>query len=199
MAVSEKAIEFLGNSLATGKAIPGQSLTNSPDNKYKWERPPEFTNVKEASMYVLETLTVPDTVSNLLNSVANGVGIIDLASIVLYSGFLEGKWNPDTMTLLMEPTMYMIMALSEKAEIEYVIESGDDERPKEMSPSKQLSNINQGINEFDKLRNQSTQKVSAQVIPQDIKQMIEETELPSSLLDQVKSNTTPSLLNKEEK
>lgn len=199
MAVSEKAIEFLGNSLATGKAIPGQSLTNSPDNKYKWEQPPEFTNVKEASMYVLETLTVPDTVSNLLNSVANGVGIIDLASIVLYSGFLEGKWNPDTMTLLMEPTMYMIMALSEKAEIEYVIESGDDERPKEMSPSKQLSNINQGINEFDKLRNQSTQKVSAQVIPQDIQQMIEETELPSSLLDQVKSNTTPSLLNKEEK
>ena len=95
--------------------------------------------------------------------------------------------------------MYMIMALSEKAEIEYVIESGDDERPKEMSPSKQLSNINQGINEFDKLRNQSTQKVSAQVIPQDIQQMIEETELPSSLLDQVKSNTTPSLLNKEEK
>jgi hypothetical protein len=199
MAVSEKAIEFLGNSLATGKAIPGQSLTNSPDNKYKWEQPAEFTNVKEASLYVLETLTVPDTVSNLLNSVANGVGIIDLASIVLYSGFLEGKWNPDTMTLLMEPTMYMIMALSEKAEIEYVIESGDDERPKEMSPSKQLSNINQGINEFDKLRNQSTQKVSAQVIPQDIKQMIEETELPSSLLDQVKSNTTPSLLNKEEK
>jgi|TARA_R110002167_G_scaffold349782_1_gene561723 hypothetical protein len=199
MAVSEKAIEFLGNSLATGKAIPGQSLTNSPDNKYKWESPPEFTNVKEASMYVLETLTVPDTVSNLLNSVSSGVGIIDLASIVLYSGFLEGKWNPDTMTLLMEPTMYMIMALSEKAEIEYVIESGDDERPKEMSPSKQLSNINQGINEFDKLRNQSTQKVSAQVIPQDIKQMIEETELPSSLLDQVKSNTTPSLLNKEEK
>ena len=199
MAVSEKAIEFLGNSLATGKAIPGQSLTNSPDNKYKWEQPAEFTNVKEASMYVLETLTVPDTVSNLLNSVSSGVGIIDLASIVLYSGFLEGKWNPDTMTLLMEPTMYMIMALSEKAEIEYVIESGDDERPKEMSPSKQLSNINQGINEFDKLRNQSTQKVSAQVIPQDIKQMIEETELPSSLLDQVKSNTTPSLLNKEEK
>ena len=199
MAVSEKAIEFLGNSLATGKAIPGQSLTNSPDNKYKWEQPPEFTNVKEASLYVLETLTVPDTVSNLLNSVASGVGIIDLASIVLYSGFLEGKWNPDTMTLLMEPTMYMIMALSEKAEIEYVIESGDDERPKEMSPSKQLSNINQGINEFDKLRNQSTQKVSAQVIPQDIQQMIEKTELPSSLLDQVKSNTTPSLLNKEEK
>ena len=199
MAVSEKAIEFLGNSLATGKAVPGQSLTNSPEDKYKWESPPEFSNHKEASLYVFSLLTTPETVPNLLESVANGVGIIDLASIVLYSGFLEGKWNPDTMTLLMEPTMYMIMALSEKAEIEYVIESGDDERPKEMSPSKQLSNINQGINEFDKLRNQSTQKVSAQVIPQDIKQMIEETELPSSLLDQVKSNTTPSLLNKEEK
>jgi|TARA_R110000796_G_scaffold53949_2_gene126349 hypothetical protein len=199
MAVSEKAVEFLGNSLSTGRPVPGQSLTNSPDNKYKWEQPAEFSNVKEASMYVFEILTVSDTTSNLLNSVASGVGIIDLASIVLYSGFLEGKWNPDVMTLLMEPTMYMIMALSEKAEIEYVLESGDEERPKEMSPSKQLSNINQGINEFDKLRKQSTQKVNAQAIPQEIRKMIEETELPSSLLDQVKSNTTPSLLNKEEK
>ena len=121
MAVSEKAVEFLGNSLATGKAVPGQSLTNSPDNKYKWESPPEFTNHKEASLYVFSVLTTPETVPNLLESVANKVGIIDLASIVLYSGFLEGKWNPDLMALLMEPTMYMIMALSEKANIKCIL------------------------------------------------------------------------------
>ena len=39
MAVSDKAVEFLGNSLNTGRPIPGQSLTNSPDQPYKWEQP----------------------------------------------------------------------------------------------------------------------------------------------------------------
>ena len=150
MAISEKAVEFLGNSLATGRPVPGQSLTNSPDQKYAWEQPTEFTSVREATLYVFEILTVPDTVSNLLNSVNSGVGVIDLASIVLYSGFLEGKWNPDVMTLLMEPTMFMIMALAEKAEIDYVLDSGDQDLPTEMSPEKQLSSINQGLNEFEK-------------------------------------------------
>ena len=51
MAISEKAVEFLGNSLATGKSVPGQSLTNDPKQPYKWEQPPEFVNSKEASLY----------------------------------------------------------------------------------------------------------------------------------------------------
>ena len=38
MAVTEKSIEFLGNSLNAGRPIPGQSLTNSPDQQYAWER-----------------------------------------------------------------------------------------------------------------------------------------------------------------
>ena len=55
-----------------------------------------------------------------------------IASITLYSGFLEGKWNPDLMVMLMEPTMYMIMALAEKAEIPYQLEAGDYKEVKKM-------------------------------------------------------------------
>ena len=131
MAVSEKAVEFLGNSLNTGRPVPGQSLTNSPEDKYKWESPPEFTNHKEASMYVFETVTVPETTANLLISVINGVSIIDLASIILYSGFLEGKWNPDLLLLLIEPVAYMIMALAEIADIEIIIDNDDETNPDE--------------------------------------------------------------------
>ena len=113
MAISEKATNFIENSLNTGKAIPGQSLTNSPDQSYNWEKPVEYTNPKEAMLYVFETLTVPETTANTLISLTKGIGVIDIASITLYAGFLEGKWNPDLMVLLMEPTMYMIMALAE--------------------------------------------------------------------------------------
>ena len=198
MAVSEKAVEFLGNSLNTGRPVPGQSLTNSPEDKYKWESPPEFTNHKEASMYVFETVTVPETTANLLISVINGVSIIDLASIILYSGFLEGKWNPDLMTLLMEPTMYMIMALAEKAEINYVLDAGEDEKTKQMSPDKEVELMKSNISEFDNLKKQATQQINKNVIPQEVQEMIDNTELSPSLLEKVKSNPSSSLLGNGE-
>ncbi len=197
MAISEKAIQFLGNSLEKGRPIPGQSLTNSPEEKYNWEKPSEFTNVKEATLYVFEILTVPETVENMLMSVSNNVGIVDLASIVLYSGFLEGKWNPDVMTLLMEPTMFMIMALAEKAQISYILESGDNEKAKEMDPDKQVQKLSQGVNELDKLKQQTLNKINPQVIPKEIKKVVEETEIKPSLLEKIKKKTNTSLLSKE--
>jgi len=199
MAVSEKAINFIQGGLERGKAIPGQSLTNSPDQPYNWEKPSEYTNPREAMLYVFENLTVPETTTNILLSLGNGVGVIDIASITLYSGFLEGKWNPDLMILLMEPTMYMIMALAEKADIPYSLEAGDDEAPLEMSPDEQLSTIEKGISDLDKMKQVAAGRVSPQSVPQDVREIIEETELSPSLLERVKEQTqSKSLLGREE-
>jgi hypothetical protein len=199
MAVSEKAVNFIQGSLNTGRAIPGQSLTNDPSQPYNWERPAEYTNPREAMLYVFETLTVPDTTANVLLSISNGVGVVDIASITLYSGFLEGKWSPDLMLLLMEPTMYMIMALAEKADIPYSLEAGDDEAPVEMSPEKQLETIESGISELDKMRQVAVQRVNPQSVPQEVREVIEETELSPSLLQRVEEETqSKSLLGREE-
>lgn len=199
MAVSEKAINFIQGSLETGKSIPGQSLTNDPNQPYNWEKPAEYSNPKEAMLYVFETLTVPETTTNVLLSLSNGVGVIDIASITLYSGFLEGKWNPDLMILLMEPTMYMVMALAEKAGIEYNLEAGDDEGPVEMSPEKQLKTIESGISELDKMRQVAVERVSPMSVPQDVREVIEEKELSPSLLQRVEEETqSKSLLGREE-
>ena len=197
MAISEKAVEFLGNSLATGKAVPGQSLTNSPEQPYKWEQPPEFVNTKEASLYVFSVLTTPETVPNLLESVANGVGIVDLASIVLYSGFLEGKWNPDLMTLLMEPTMYMIMALAEKANIKYVVDTGDDEKEPEITGEQQEKTFKRGLTALEEIKNQTVNRINPQTIPVEVREQIEQIELPKGLLE--KQEKPNSLLSKEDK
>jgi len=199
MAVSEKAINFIQGGLERGKAIPGQSLTNSPDQPYNWEKPSEYTNPREAMLYVFESLTVPETTTNILLSLDNGVGVIDIASIILYSGFLEGKWNPDLMMLLMEPTMYMIMALAEKADIPYSLEAGDAKAPVEMSPDRQIEKLEQGINELDKMKQVAVGRVSPQSVPQDVREIIEETELSPSLLERVKEQTqSKSLLGREE-
>tara|TARA_R100001443_G_scaffold92849_3_gene99532 strand:+ start:861 stop:1457 length:597 start_codon:yes stop_codon:yes gene_type:complete len=198
MAISEKATNFIENSLNTGKAIPGQSLTNSPDQPYNWEKPAEYTNPKEAMLYVFETLTVPETTANTLISLTKGIGVIDIASITLYAGFLEGKWNPDLMVLLMEPTMYMIMALAEKAGIDYDMEAGDNEVAIEMSSDSQIEEIQGTINELDKMRKISANRVSPQSVPTDIRETIEETEIAPSLLERVEKETNTSLLGRGE-
>ena len=198
MAISEKATKFISDSFEKGRAIPGQSLTNSPDQPYNWEKPAEYTNPRETMMYIFEQLTVPETVTNMLLSLSNGVGVIDIASSVLYSGFLEGKWNPDLMTLMMEPTMFMIMALAEKAEIDYILDSADDVTVKEMSPEKQLETLQGGINELDNIRKQAANRVNPQSVPAEIREVIEETEIPQSLLDKVKKEKSNSLLAREE-
>jgi len=199
MATSEKAINFIQEGLETGKAVPGQSLTNDPKQPYNWEKPSEYSNPNEAMLYIFESLTVPETTTNTLLSISNGVGIIDIASIVLYSGFLEGKWNPDLMTLLMEPTMYMLMALAEKAEIDYVLDAGDDEKNTvEMSGNKAVKVLQDGVNELDKIKQQAVKRVNPQSVPQEVREIIEKTKLSPSLLERVEQEKSTSLLGRGE-
>ena len=198
MAISEQAVKFKQESMERGQAIPGQSLTNSPDEKYQWEKAPEFTNPRETMLYVFETLTVPETTSNILLSISNGVSVIDIASITLYSGFLEGKWNPDLMTILMEPTMYMIMALAEKAGIDYQLEAGDNDRPEEMSGEKSVKVLQEGVNELDRIRKQAVERVNPQSVPSDVREIIEEKTIEPSILERIEKEKPTSLLSKGE-
>jgi len=198
MAVSEKAIGFMQGNMERGKAIPGQSLTNSPEDPYKWEQPAEFTNSKEAMLYVFENLTVPETTSNILLSLSKGIGVIDIASITLYTGFTEGKWNPDLMMLLMEPTMYMIMALAEKAEIDYIMDSEDEIEEEEILGDKAVEQIEKGIGSLDAIRKQAAQRVSPQSVPQEVREVIEKTKIAPSILQKVEQEQNQSLLAKEE-
>ena len=198
MATSRNAIEFMQQSLDTGRPIPGQSLTNSPEEPYNWEKPAEFSNPKEAMLYTFEILTQPETTANVLINITKGVSVIDIASIILYQGFLEGKWNPDLMTLLMEPTMYMIMALCEKAEIKYKLDSVDDDDVEEMMGDKAVEKIEQEIGALDQIRKKAVQQVSPQSVPEDVREVIEQTEIQPSLLEKVEEVGSNSLLSKGE-
>jgi hypothetical protein len=198
MAISEKAIKFLGDSLDKGRPVPGQSLTNSPQQPYNWERPPELTNPREAMYEVFDSLLEDEALLNTLSALDNGAGVIDIASVVLYTGFIEGKWNPDLMLLLMEPTMYMIIALAQKADIDFNLEAGDDEQPEEMNPDTQLSEINKGVKSLQEIQKKAAGQVSPMSVPEEVRERIETTEIPESLLSKVSKNSPKSLLGKEE-
>jgi len=117
--------EYLGK---MDRPIPGQSLTEDPETPQSYTSAPEFTVVKEALEYIFVTMTDEEaTYENIMSSISRGVSIMELTQLVLFAGFNEGKWNPDLMLLLVEPTAYMIMGLAEKAGLDYEITDDDDE------------------------------------------------------------------------
>lgn len=197
MAVTDKAIDFMQGSMERGRPIPGQSLTNDPSQPYNWEKPAEYTNPKEAMLFVFESLTEPETTANILLSLSKGVGVIDIASITLYTGFLEGKWNPDLMTLLMEPTMYMVMALAEKAEIDFVMDAGDKVDEEEVLGDKAVAELEKGVGSLEAMRKQAAQRVSPQSVPQEVRKVIEEKSIEPSILERVEQEQSKSLLSRE--
>ena len=198
MPITDKAIEFLGNSLNTGRPIPGQSLTNSPDQKYAWEQPPQTVDTKDAMVEVFEALTEPEALRNTLIALDKGVGVIDIASITLYTAFIEGKFNPDVMLLLMEPTMYMVMSLAEKADIQYTLDSDDGFGKTELTSDERVSKLQSAVSTLDDVRKKAVQNVNPQSVPEDIKEIIEEKQISPSLLAQVKDETSNSLLSKKD-
>jgi hypothetical protein len=198
MAMTEKAAQFVQGNMERGRPIPGQSLTNDPSQPYNWEKAPEFTNSKEAMLYVFENITVPETTANILLSLSKGIGVIDIASITLYTGFTEGKWNPDLMMLLMEPTMYMVMALAEKAELDFVMDSAEEVGEEEILGDKAIQQIEEGIGSLDAMRKQAAQRVSPQSVPQEVREVIEETKIEPSILEKVEEVKSNSLLAREE-
>jgi len=107
--------------------IPGQSLTNDPDSRYKWEQPPQFTSLKEAREQVFFSLTDPSKLGSVQTLMSNGVSINTIAETVLVQSFREGKINPDMLLNLMEPTMVILLAIAEKSGIRPIVESDDEQ------------------------------------------------------------------------
>ena len=103
--------------------IAGQSLTNPPDQAYPWEQPPEMTSVKEARERIFLDLLEPQRLKGVQDLMLNDISVNTIAEVVLTEGFRKGKFNPDMMLNLLEPTMFMLMAIAEKSGIEPIVDS----------------------------------------------------------------------------
>ena len=114
-----------------GRPIPGQSLSNDPENPAPFEKPPEFTTVNEGVEFLWGKFIQPEVYQNLIGAVADGTPIMNLVQVTLYHGFTEGKWNPDLMMMLAEPATYMIMGLAERQDIPMTIYDGELEDAKD--------------------------------------------------------------------
>tara|TARA_R100000544_G_scaffold24483_1_gene12359 strand:- start:184 stop:918 length:735 start_codon:yes stop_codon:yes gene_type:complete len=167
---------------AQGRPIPGQSLVNDPAQPYMWEQPPEFANPKDALDYMTGLIMRPDAIKEIVGALANGAAVADVAMVMLYAKFTEGKFNPDVLLLLAEPVMYLIMAIGEEANIKYNIEDSNDldELDEEDQDEESKIKIAEFRNVFEDIKNGTTKKgiepskIQSGVVPQNILDKVKE-------------------------
>tara|TARA_X000001382_G_scaffold129987_1_gene123457 strand:+ start:52 stop:681 length:630 start_codon:yes stop_codon:yes gene_type:complete len=111
---------------------PGESLTKSPDEKFPWERAPRHSEVEPFMKSLLLQLIEKENYINLLGLFISKVPVEEITQVILYRAMSKGEINNDLMLLLIEPVMYLIIAIAEHAELEVVMYEGEDEELSEM-------------------------------------------------------------------
>ena len=109
------------------RRIPGQSLTNDPENPKAFEKPPQYTDRTEVLENYFEMLTEEETYLSIMDSLEEGVTVMEIVQVLIFQGFQDGLFNPDMMLMVAEPLAYMIAALAERADVDFVIMNDDDE------------------------------------------------------------------------
>jgi hypothetical protein len=157
------------------RPIPGQSLTNDPDNPAPYEQPPKFTNVHEATQFMWDKITDDALYESLMTGISQGVAVLPVVQILLFDEFQKGTFNPDLMLMLIEPTAYMIIALAERLDLDIEID-GEEEEGEVFGVSMQEEKLN-------KLREAAgPNKVPEGLLtPSQLNDMTELPELPSLL------------------
>jgi len=186
----------------------GQSLTNDPSNPYPWEKAPEITSVKTATEKIFFDLLKDENLTTVATLMSQKTPVVDIANLLLTAGFQKGKWNPDMMLSLLEPTMYMLMAIAEKAGIDpvltrddadVIIEDDEDKSLQDLENSRQqVRNI---IPEGKGLKDVQIQKINPASVGGDIKKQLDtldSAKIKQSILQKQKPalQEQPSLLGK---
>ena len=161
--------------------IPGESLTVSPDSTHSWERPPEYTNDEDALEALYFELTELDTLKQLINIINDGIPLDEIAQVVLYKGYTEGKYNPDMMLMLIEPTIYLLIAIADYADIkDYTLYEGEEDDEDTSIPEDTIKPITLDDNDNEVADEERVEKPSEDVVADSLLSKIK-TDLPSKV------------------
>jgi hypothetical protein len=109
------------------RSVPGQSLSNDPENPAPFEKAPKFTSVHAASEEMFMDLIEPETYVSIMEAVDGGIPVMQITQMILFQKFKEGEYNPDLMIMMIEPVAYMIIALAERLDLDIIVDEDDDE------------------------------------------------------------------------
>jgi len=177
--------------------VPGQSLTNPPENKYAWEQPPEMTSQKEAINKIFLEVIKPENMETLAGMMLNDISVNAIAEVVLTEGFRSGQFNPDMVLNLLEPTMYMLMAIAEKSGIEPIVEGDDDgEEDDEESINRVMADSKNIIKEGGRFQDARVRNIQPASVGKDIAEKLENLDV-EKMQQSILQKPKPELQNQE--
>ena len=147
MASTELDQEFFKVGTSFNRPIPGQSLTNDPENPAPFERAPKFSEKPEVLKYYFQLFTEEENYERILTALDSDVSVMEVVKVFLFKGFEDGLFNPDMMLLVAEPLAYMIAALAERAGVDFTIMGDADEYPVEQSED--LNILDESLRKID--------------------------------------------------
>ena len=182
--MAEEAIEIKNQEVLDhlGKfegPVPGQSLTANPDEPQSWERPPTHTTLNASLNSLFDFMTEEETYIEIVSALGQGMPVTGMTQMLLQDGFQKGAWNPDLMMQLIEPTMYMIMSMAEKAGVKYRVDEEDNPEAEDAS-EEEVARMFTDLADIAEGRMKDTTK--EEVLPEEIIERLETIAVPESLL-----------------
>lgn len=107
--------------------VPGQSLTQSPENPQSWETAPEYPDLEEFVDELFLNVTKEDNIDGVLDPLRKGIPVEDVAQLVLFQAMASGKISTDLVVLAVEPVIYMLIGLGTVAEIDDMVLYPEDD------------------------------------------------------------------------
>lgn len=184
--------------------IPGQSLTNSPEEPYPWEGPPQITSQKEAMNKIFLEIIKPENMETLGTAMSDGIPIAGLAEVLIKTSFQKGKINADLAVTLMEPTMYMLLSVAEKIGVDPVLSDDEEEDRSGELEDPEVGEENVKFTQRQEptsLKELPSRSTTIPTAPPEIKQQLDKldtSKVRASILQKQQPQANPSLLNKSE-
>ncbi len=105
--------------------IPGQSLTDTPGNA-PWEHPPQYTDPEQVLDGLYDKITNGEFTEQLIAMLDAGVPVEAIVRVMVFGGFMQGKFTPDMGFMIVEPLMKLVAAVGIRAGVNELKLSLDD-------------------------------------------------------------------------
>lgn len=99
--------------------IPGQSLTMQK-GAMAFEHPPRFTNIYEATDFILEGLLAKKRKTQVVLLLKQGASCESIARTILMAGCMGSYWTPDMALLMGKTVMYTIYTIGTLAGVKSI-------------------------------------------------------------------------------
>jgi hypothetical protein len=125
--IQASASQTTGGSAMFDAPIPGASLTNPKESPQPYETAPELNSPEEVVQNLWDRIRDnEETLDGILDNMRDGIPLEDIAQVLLFEGFSQGKMNPDIVLNSIESTIYLLAFLANWAEIPVEIYPEED-------------------------------------------------------------------------